>query len=127
LHACHYYKHSPKILNSNDKIPLEKIKISDISIILERYQKCVIDKIEVKMLGKNQNGTILNCHKQEFRNFGSNSLLFSHFNFLPHISRVPSLWAEVRVPSSFTYIIFYLQIQELHIMRRINNFRPSCR
>jgi hypothetical protein len=35
--------------------------------------------------------------------------------------------AEVWVPSSFTYIIFYLQIQELHIMRRINNFRPSCR
>jgi hypothetical protein len=44
-------------LNSNDKIPLEKIKIADISIILERSQKCVIDTIEVKMLGKNQNGT----------------------------------------------------------------------
>jgi hypothetical protein len=38
-------------------IPLEKIKIADINIILERSQKCVIDKIEVKMLGKNQNGT----------------------------------------------------------------------
>jgi hypothetical protein len=38
-------------------IPLENIKIADISIILERSQKCVIDKIEVKMLGKNQNGT----------------------------------------------------------------------
>ena len=38
-------------------IPLEEIKIADISIILERSQKCVIDKIEVKMLGKNQNGT----------------------------------------------------------------------
>jgi hypothetical protein len=38
-------------------IPLEKIKIADISIILERSQKCVIDKIVVKMLGKNQNGT----------------------------------------------------------------------
>jgi hypothetical protein len=34
---------------------------------LERYQKYVIDKIKVKMLGKNQNG-----HKQEFRDFGSN-------------------------------------------------------
>jgi hypothetical protein len=38
-------------------IPVEKIKIADISIILERSQKCVIDKIEVKMVGKNQNGT----------------------------------------------------------------------
>ena len=38
-------------------IPFEKIKIADISVILERSQKCVIDKIEVKMLGKNQNGT----------------------------------------------------------------------
>ena len=38
-------------------IPLEKIKIADISIIFECSQKCVIDKIEVKMLGKNQNGT----------------------------------------------------------------------
>jgi hypothetical protein len=38
-------------------IPLENIKIADISIILERSQNCVIDKIEVKMLGKNQNGT----------------------------------------------------------------------
>jgi hypothetical protein len=38
-------------------IPLEKIKIADIIIILERSQKRVIDKIEVKMLGKNQNGT----------------------------------------------------------------------
>ena len=38
-------------------IPLENIKIADISIILERSQKCVIDKIEVKMLGKTQNGT----------------------------------------------------------------------
>jgi hypothetical protein len=37
-------------------IPLEKIKIDDINIILERSQKYVIDKIEVKMLGKNQNG-----------------------------------------------------------------------
>jgi hypothetical protein len=63
-------------------IPLENIKIADISIILERSQRWVIDKIEVKMLGKNQNG-LLNCHKQEFRDFGSNSLLFSHFNFLP--------------------------------------------
>jgi hypothetical protein len=39
-------------------IPLEKIKIADISIIWESSQKCVIDKIErVKILGKNQNGT----------------------------------------------------------------------
>jgi hypothetical protein len=38
-------------------IPLEKIKIADISIILERSQKCVMDKIEVKILGKNQNET----------------------------------------------------------------------
>ena len=38
-------------------IPLEKIKIADISIILKRPQKCVIDKIEVKMFDKNQNGT----------------------------------------------------------------------
>jgi hypothetical protein len=38
-------------------IPLENIKIADISIILERSQNCVIDKIEVKMLGKNKNGT----------------------------------------------------------------------
>jgi predicted transcriptional regulator len=38
-------------------IPLEKIKIAEISIILERSQKCVIGKIQVKMLGKNQNGT----------------------------------------------------------------------
>ena len=38
-------------------IPFEKIKIADISVILERSQKCVIDKIEVKMLGSNQNGT----------------------------------------------------------------------
>ena len=30
-------------------IPLEKIKIADISIILKRSQKCVIDKIEVKI------------------------------------------------------------------------------
>jgi hypothetical protein len=34
-------------------IPVEKIKIADVSIILERSQKCVIDKIEVKMLCKN--------------------------------------------------------------------------
>jgi hypothetical protein len=38
-------------------ISLEKMKIADISIILERSQKYVLDKIEVKMLGKNQNGT----------------------------------------------------------------------
>ena len=38
-------------------IPLEKIKIADISIILKRSQKSVIGKIEVKVLGKNQNGT----------------------------------------------------------------------
>jgi hypothetical protein len=38
-------------------IALEKIKITVISIILERSQKCVINKIEVKILGKNQNGT----------------------------------------------------------------------
>jgi hypothetical protein len=38
-------------------IPFEKIKIADISIILEHSQKGVIEKIEVKMLGKNQNGT----------------------------------------------------------------------
>jgi hypothetical protein len=38
-------------------IPPENIKIADISIILERSQKCVIDKVEVKMLGKIQNGT----------------------------------------------------------------------
>jgi hypothetical protein len=38
-------------------IALEKIKITDISIILERSKKCVINKIEVKILGKNQNGT----------------------------------------------------------------------
>jgi hypothetical protein len=38
-------------------IPFENIKIADISVILERSQKCVIDKIEVKMVGKNQNGT----------------------------------------------------------------------
>jgi hypothetical protein len=44
-------------LNSNDSVALENIKIADISIILERSLKCVIDKIEVKMLGKNQNGT----------------------------------------------------------------------
>jgi hypothetical protein len=50
--ACHYYKNSPQIL-SKRLIPLEKIKIADISITLERSQKCVIDKIEVKMLGKN--------------------------------------------------------------------------
>jgi hypothetical protein len=47
-------------------IPLERIKIAGISIILERSQKCVFDKIEVKMLGKNQ----LNYHKQEFSDFG---------------------------------------------------------
>jgi hypothetical protein len=34
-------------------IPVEKIKIADVSIILERSQKRVIDKIEVKMLCKN--------------------------------------------------------------------------
>ena len=34
----------------------EKITIADVSIILERSQKCVIEKIEVKMLGKNQHG-----------------------------------------------------------------------
>jgi hypothetical protein len=56
-------------------IPLANIKIADISIILERSQKRVIDKIEVKMLRKNKTG-LLNCHKQEFRDFGSNSLLF---------------------------------------------------
>jgi uncharacterized protein YaiL (DUF2058 family) len=33
-------------------IPLEKIKIADSSIILEHSQKCVVDKIEVKMLVK---------------------------------------------------------------------------
>jgi hypothetical protein len=33
-------------------IPLEKIKIADSSIILEHSQKCVVDEIEVKMLGK---------------------------------------------------------------------------
>ena len=38
-------------------IPLEKIKVADISIILERSQKCVTGKIVLKMLGKNQNGT----------------------------------------------------------------------
>jgi hypothetical protein len=38
-------------------IPNENIKIADINIILERSQKCVIDNIEVKMPGKNQNGT----------------------------------------------------------------------
>jgi hypothetical protein len=32
-------------------IPLEKIKIADSSIILEHSQKCVVDKIEVIMLG----------------------------------------------------------------------------
>jgi hypothetical protein len=56
-------------------IPLEKIKIADVSIILERSQKCVIDKIEVKCLVKIKTG-LLNCHKQEFRDFGSTSLLF---------------------------------------------------
>ena len=38
-------------------IPLEKTKIAGISIILERSQKCVTGKIEVRMIGKNQNGT----------------------------------------------------------------------
>jgi hypothetical protein len=47
----------PPIFEFKRLIPLEKIKIADISIILERSQKCVIDKIVVKMLGKNQNGT----------------------------------------------------------------------
>jgi hypothetical protein len=56
-------------------IPLANIKIADISIILERSQKRVIDKIEVKCLVKIKTG-LLNCHKQEFRDFGSNSLLF---------------------------------------------------
>ena len=46
-------------------IPLENIKIADISI----SQKCVIDKIEVKCLVKIKTG-LLNCHKQEFRDFG---------------------------------------------------------
>jgi hypothetical protein len=36
-------------------IPLEKIKIADISIILARSRKCVIEKIQVKMVGKNRN------------------------------------------------------------------------
>jgi hypothetical protein len=52
-------------------IPLENIKIADISIILEYSQRWVIDKIEVKI----KTG-LLNCHKQEFRDFGSNPLLF---------------------------------------------------
>jgi hypothetical protein len=43
----------PKKFEFKRLIPLEKIKIVDISIIRERSQKCVIDKIEVKMLGKN--------------------------------------------------------------------------
>ena len=48
----------PKNFESSDYIiPLEKIKIADISIILERSEQCVIDKIEVRMFGKNQNGT----------------------------------------------------------------------
>jgi hypothetical protein len=47
------------------------MKIADISIILERSQKCVIDKIELRI----KTG-LLNCHKQEFRDFGSKSLLF---------------------------------------------------
>ena len=45
----------PKNFELKRSIPLEKIKIADISIILERSQKCVIDKIEVKMFGKYQN------------------------------------------------------------------------
>jgi hypothetical protein len=36
---------------------LIKHQNADISIILEHSQKCVIDEIEVTMLGKNQNGT----------------------------------------------------------------------
>jgi hypothetical protein len=45
----------PGFTNSRLIAP-EKITIADVSIILERSQKCVIEKIEVKMLGKNQNG-----------------------------------------------------------------------
>ena len=66
--------------NIAQKIPLEKIKIADISIMLERSQKYVFDKSEVKMLGKYiKTGLlilIINCHKQEFRDFVSNLLLF---------------------------------------------------
>ena len=40
-------------------ISLKNIKITDISIILEHCLKCVINKIVVKMLGKNQNRTQL--------------------------------------------------------------------
>jgi hypothetical protein len=62
----------PQNFEFKQLIALEKIKIADISIILERSQKCVIDKIEVKI----KTGLILNCHKQAFRDFGSNWLLF---------------------------------------------------
>jgi hypothetical protein len=55
--ACHYYKNSTKILNSDNSVPLENIQIADIGIILECSQKCVIDKTQVQILGKNQNGT----------------------------------------------------------------------
>jgi hypothetical protein len=55
----------------------QQFKIQTInSSILERSQKFVIDKIEVKMLAVKIKMGILNCHKQEFRDFSSNSLLF---------------------------------------------------
>jgi hypothetical protein len=56
-------------------IPVEKIKIADINMIFEPSQKCVTGKIEVKMRGKIKT-RLLNCHKQAFKDFGSNWLLF---------------------------------------------------
>jgi hypothetical protein len=58
-------------------IPVEKIKLANVRIIFERSYNSVIDKIEVKMLGKYQKG-LLSCHKQEFRYLGSNSFLFKY-------------------------------------------------
>jgi hypothetical protein len=77
-------------LKPNDKIPPEKIKIADASIILERSQKCVIDKIEVKMLGKNQNGTSLTAINMNLEILAQPRSYFSILIFCPPKAAFPS-------------------------------------
>jgi hypothetical protein len=71
-------------------IPPEKIKIADASIILERSQKCVIDKIEVKMLGKNQNGTSLTAINMNLEILAQPRSYFSIVIFCPPKAAFPS-------------------------------------
>jgi hypothetical protein len=70
-------------------IPLERIKIADISIILERSQKCVIDTIEVKMLKKKSKRDYLTAINKNLEILARTRSYFSILIFCPPIAAFP--------------------------------------